>query len=276
MTVKVAKTFPNHRERRITMEDMLLPDDFQAEPQVEETSQEALETVEEVEDTNQTETTEEAIETPSEPLKFKVKYNKEEQELTYDDAVPLIQKGMNYDKLQERLQQFESDPKLALIQELAADQGLTPDEYVQQVREWREQEKLNQLIQSNIPEDLAKEVLETRKLRDEIKQEKEQKAKQEQEGKEFQEFFQTYKENTGKDFDPQKDQLPPEVWEIQAQGVPLKFAYLQHHTKELQNQLKILKQNEENAKRAPVGSVSTHGTTKTESDDPFLRGFDSI
>jgi hypothetical protein len=40
--------------------------------------------------------------------------------------------------------------------------------------------------------------------------------------------------------------------------------------------LKIFKQNAANAKKAPIGSVSTHGSDATKSKDPFEMGFDSV
>jgi hypothetical protein len=51
---------------------------------------------------------------------------------------------------------------------------------------------------------------------------------------------------------------------------------MQYQNKQLQNQIKVLKQNEENAKRAPIGGVSTHGSTEIASEDDFLAGFNSI
>ncbi|MFE8704131.1 hypothetical protein ACFYKX_26545 [Cytobacillus sp. FJAT-54145] len=260
-------------------EDVILPDDYQeAPPQAEEAQEDNFEEVETVEETTETEVNEEPQEQLTEEQKafLRVKYNKEELELDENTARELAQKGLNYDKLQEKLQQFESDPRLSFVEELAREQGMDVNQYLEAVKEWKEQERLNELVQKNIPEDLAKEILETRKMREEIQNEKKQKAEQEKQSQEFNEFFQFFKDANGRDYDPQNDKLPDEVWQMQNQGVPLKFAYMQHQHNELKTQLKILKQNEENTKKAPVTSVSTHGSQEIASEDDFLRGFDSI
>jgi hypothetical protein len=256
-------------------DDAILPDDFQADqPQAEETLEETP--VSEEVDTLETEQIEEEQQLTPEQLRFKVKYNHEEQELGYDEAVPLIQKGMNYDKLQERLQEIESDPRLSFVEELAKEQNMDVNEFLDAVRSAREEQKLNELVQQNIPEDIAKEMLESRKFREQIKAEEQKKAEEEKKNAEFGEFFEFFKQANGKDFDPSKDQIPQEVWELNQQGVPMKFAYMQHHNSQLQAQLQTYKQNETNAKRAPVSGTTEYGGTTTESTDPFLAGFDSI
>jgi hypothetical protein len=258
-------------------ENVILPDDYQ------ETSLPQEEVVEETPvddtewDTNPTEQTEELAETQQEqPLTFKIKYNKEEQELTYDDAIPLIQKGMNYDKQLERLQQLESDPRLAFVEQLAQQQGMDVEEYLQAVQVYQEEERLNQLVQQNIPEEYAKEILENRKFREEFENERKTKSEQERQNAEYNDFFQYFKNANGRDFDTTTDQIPQEVWDIHANGVPLKYAFMEHHSNQLSNQIKVLKQNQENTKKAPIGSLSAHGSQEVASEDDFLRGFNSI
>lgn len=274
------KQIADHSDRFLKLDlqffsedDMILPDDFQAGPEAEEVTEEAFETpVDAVVDTNEPEQAEEAPEIPT----FKVKYNHEEQEISYDDAIPLIQKGMNYDKVQERLQALETDPRLAFVEELAREENMTVDQYLNAVNEYREQERLNQLVQQNIPEELAREILETRKFRDEIKTEKQTKAEEEKRNADFQQFFDYFKQANGRDFVPNKDEIPQEVWSANANGVPLKYAYMEHHNNELKSQLQVFKQNESNATKAPIGGVSTHGSTETAAEDDFMRGFNSI
>ncbi|MFC0235497.1 hypothetical protein [Fictibacillus phosphorivorans] len=258
-------------------EEAILPDDFQADqPQSEEVLQEQEPVSEELDtlEPDQTEELEQPQLTP-EQLKFKVKYNHEEQELGYEEAVPLIQKGMNYDKLQERIQQFESDPRLAFIEELAQENNMSTEEFINTVKESRQQRELDELIQQNIPEEYAKEMLESRKFREQQKAEQRAKEDEAKKNAEFVEFFDYFKQSQGKDFDPDNDQIPQEVWELNAQGVPMKYAYMEHHNKQLQSKLSSFKQNEVNAKRAPVGSLTTHGSTEVASEDDFLKGFNS-
>lgn len=262
-------------------DDTILPDDFQAEPRAEETIETGAELdndnehVETGEDTIPTEETEQS-ETPEQQL-LRVKYNKEEMEIPIDEAIPLVQKGLNYDKLQERLQALESDPRLAFVEQLAQENGMEVNEYLEAVQRAREQQALNELIQNNIPEELAQEILESRREREERKRQEQAKKQEEAQHAEALEFFDYFKQVNGRDYDPKGNDLPDEVIEIQQeQGIPMKWAYMQWHNQQLQNKIKVLKQNAENIKRAPIGGTTTHGSTETASEDDFLRGFDSI
>lgn len=268
-------------------EDVILPDDFQeAPPEVEEVTEqvEVPETPVDSEwDTNPMEETEELTtdtqeETPQidEPQKIKVKYNHEEMELPIDDAVPLIQKGMNYDKLQEKVQQFEADPRLSFVETLAKEQGMDVNEFIEAYQQWQEQEKVNQLVQQNIPPELAQEILESRKDRETRKQQEQQQQQEAKKAEEAQEFFKYFAEVNGREYLPNKDQIPTEVFEMNAQGVPLKWAYMQHHNNQLQSQLKVLKQNKTNEERAPIQGVTSHGSQEVAAEDDFLKGFNSI
>jgi len=258
-------------------EDMILPEGF-------EEATTPTETPEQVE--TQAETTEinpeaqpQATETTETPQPFlKVKYNKEELDLDEERARELAQKGLNYDKLQERLQALESDPRLSFVENLAKQYGMTPDEYIQAVQAQQEQERINELVQQGISEELAQEMLENRKFRQQFEAERQAKAEEEKKNAEYNDFFDYFKQANGRDFNSQTDEIPQSVWEMNANGIPLKYAYMQHLNQQLQQQLQTLKQNEENAKKAPVGSVTANGSVSniSEEDDPFLQGFNSV
>lgn len=263
-------------------EEAILPDDFVAETNPFEEQDEQLLDEEGAEsglDTIETEEVDPSLQeeeqlTP-EQLRFKVKFNHEEQELGYDEAVPLIQKGMNYDKLQERLGELETDPRLSFVEDLAKEQGMDVNEFLDAVRQSREQQSIDDLVQQNIPEEYAREMLENRKFREQLEQEKQQKEEEEKKNSEFTEFFEVFQQANERGYDPSKDEIPQEVWDIHNQGTPLKYAYMQHHNQQLKSQLQTFKQNEKNTKRAPVGSITSHGGDAPSSEDQFLKGFDS-
>lgn len=257
-------------------EDVILPDDFEeAPPQAEETFEETP--VSEEVDTIETEQTEAEQQQEAERQAFlRVKYNKEEMELDENTARELAQKGLNYDKTLERLQALESDPRLSFVEELAREQGMEVNEYLEAVQQFKEQQKLEELLQQNIPEEYAKEMLESRKFREQLEAEKKAKAEEEKKNAEFNEFFETFREATGKDFVPGQDEIPAEVWEAHQNGTPLKYAFMEHQFKQLQSKVQVLQQNKQNEQKAPVGSVSAHGSNDVASEDPFLMGFDSI
>lgn len=261
-------------DNHIVDEDVILPDDFEETPieQVEEPVTEEVDTTE----TEEQPTQEEVIEQSNDFLK--IKYNKEEISLDQERARELAQKGMNFDKAVERAKQEARDAWVAEQKyEWNGKPITTETEYKQAVRE---QELMQHYQSKDLPDDVIQELIENRRFREEY-QEKDQKQQEEQQEKaqqesELSEFLSYYKQANGRDFDPQKDTIPQEVWKATQNGTPLNFAYMQHHNSELQNQLKVLKQNETNKKKAPVGSITAHGSQEVASEDDFLKGFNSI
>jgi hypothetical protein len=280
--IKLSQYSPTIAKEDLFMfeEDYILPDETVEEtapPQAEETPVEdsalpqAEEMTEDTQELDETTDTEDVT-----PQMLRVKFNKEEREIPLDEAVPLVQKGMNYDKLQEKLQSLESDPRLSFVEELAKEQGMDVNQYLDAVKQWKEQAKLDELVQQNIPEDVAKEMLENRKFRDQYENERKAKEEESKRNEEFKDFLSFFKEANDRDFDAQKDQIPQEVWQAHNSGIPLKYAYLEHHNNQLKSQLQTYKQNESNAKKAPVQSLTSYGNNETEAEDDFLKGFNSI
>jgi hypothetical protein len=256
-------------------EDMILPDDFQeTPPEVEEVSETLDEPVETVEDTKPTEQTETERQEALQALK--VKFNHEEREIPIDEAIPLVQKGLNYDKIQEKLQALESDPRLSFVEELAGQHNMSVPEYLEAVKSQREQERIQELVEKGISEEVAQELLETRKFREQMEAEKKAKAEEEKANADYNEFFNYFRQANDRDFNAQTDEIPASVWEATQQGVPLKYAYMEHQNNQYKQQLQTLKQNQTNAKKAPVGSVTAHGSNEVASEDDFLAGFNSI
>lgn len=244
-------------------EDMILPDDFaeDAPPQAE------IEVpTDTVEDTKPTETVEEPTqETP----KLKIKYNHEEREIDLEEAKVLAQKGMNYDKLQERVNQLQSNPALELVQQQAERYGMTVEQYVEEVRKADEQARLDELLQQNIPEEYAKEMLENRKFREQYQAQQKAQEEQIRRDQEALDFVQTFP-------NVKKEDIKPETWAKIEQGVPLKFAYMEQMNQELMTRIQVLEQNQKNLQQAPVQGVSTHGHQEDAESDPFMEGFNSI
>lgn len=248
-------------------DDMILPDDFveeAASPQAE------LETQEEVkagEDTNQTATPNTDV--VGEPVKVKIKYNHEEQEITLDEAITLAQKGKNYDKLQEQLNEMKSNPTLSFINEQAKKFNMTPEQYVEAWKANEEEAAVIELTNQNVPEEYARELVKGRKneqVQQTQQQQDETKKNEEQQMTEFIEAF------------PNVDaaSIKPETWVKVNSGTPLKYAYMEQERAELLNKVKVLDQNKANQDRAPVKGVSEHGSVETAESDPFLDGFNSI
>jgi len=197
-----------------------------------------------------------------EPEPFiKIKYNKEEVALDREKAIELAQKGMNYDKIYEKLQQLENDPRLSFVEQQAQRYGMTAEQYLEAVREAEEQEQLNELIQQNIPEEIAKEIMENRKFREQWEQERRAREQEEQRQADYQAFLETFP-------DVKPEDIPQSVWEEVKQGKSLVDAYTRYENQLLRQQLEGLqgkkeveKKNEEN-KQATTGSVTGQGDGK--------------
>ena len=262
-------------------EDMILPDDFDMEtsqPQEENINNDEVidsnDTVDNTIDTEDTETitpTEEKTSSDELQPKIKVKYNHEERELTLEEATQLAQKGMNYDKLQQKIDAYNNDPGMQYLNELAQRNNVSVEELVNHWKAQEEQAQLNELIQQNIPEEYAKEMLENRKFREQFQAQEQQKQQAEKQNAEYMDFFNAFPGVEPKD-------IPPEVFVRSEQdGVPLKYAYMEHERNTLMNRVKMLEQNVQNVKKAPLSAgVSSHGSNEVAQEDEFLKGFNSF
>ena len=230
-----------------------------------ENVEENVETVENVEET--VENTEVIPEqTVEEIQKIKLKYNHQEVELPLDEIQVLAQKGMNYDKLQEKLHQAENNIGIQYLNDLAQRNGTDIEGLVNYWKEQERQAELNQLIQNNIPKELADEILENRKYREqqkELQKQNEEKQRQELEFREFFEMFPNVAPNT----------IEGSVWEKVNQGIPLKYAFMEQEMNRLKAENSILQNNNNNKKKAVVNPI---GNGNEENYDPFLDGFNSL
>lgn len=215
-----------------------------------------------------------------EELSKKVKYNKENVTIeNLEDLINGYQKGLNYDKIQEKLENLQNSKAEVYLKKKADELGISVDEYMDQVEAYekqqkaeRDQERLEEMIENGVPEELAKEVIATAELRrqlqlkeNELKEKEKQTEAKEKEEKEYQEFLKNFP-------DVNPDKIPKEVFE-EAVDSDLSSAYMKYRLKELETQLKVAKQNEENS-ASTVGGVTETGTTKeNHTNDPFLEGF---
>lgn len=95
-------------------------------------------------------------------------------------------------------QRFENErknnPTLTYLEKKAQTLGMTVEQLIENDRKYEEQQKINQLVQQNIPPDIAKEVYESRKFRETYTtKEKEQQKKQETQQM-YSEFLEAYPE----------------------------------------------------------------------------------
>lgn len=213
-------------------------------------------------------------------LSGKIKYNKEEVNVeSIEDLITGYQKGLNYDKKLQELENLQNSKLEKYAKQKADELGISVDEYMDRVENYekeqqrkKETEQLEEMLNNGVPEEIAKEVIATGQLRRQLqKKENELKAKEEenqrkaQKDKEYEDFLRDFP-----DVNPQD--IPKEVFE-EAENSSLSNAYMKWKVKELEKQLSVANQNEKNSK-ASVGGVTETGPTKEKHDkDLFLEGF---
>lgn len=229
-------------------------------------------------DETKAEQTAEEVETPStdteeklkeEQPKFKIKFNHQEEEISYDDAVPLIQKGRNYDRLQEKFEAIQNNPALAKyskVEEISKLLGYQTDDELLDALYQTHYERTAE-TQGLTPQQIQKEYELAQK--EKVLVEKETSTAQQQRiNKMYADFATNFP-------DTKAETIKPETWEKVNAGMDLSTAYTQQQNKDLMAELAVFKQNAKNSTKAPIGAVSTHGSDITTKDD-FMDGFDSI
>lgn len=215
-------------------------------------------------------------------LKGKIKYNKEEvTPESLEDLIENYQKGLNYDKKVQELDNLQNSRLERYAKEKADALGISVDEYMNQVEAYekqqerqREADELEDLINAGTPESIAKELIASRQQRKQIQQElndikaeREADKKEKEKNKEYQDFLKEFPE-------VKPESIPKEVFE-DAENSSLKEAYMKWKLKELEKEISISKTNEKN-KKSSVGSTTDTGTTNEKHEkDLFLEGFES-
>ncbi len=213
-------------------------------------------------------------------LSGKIKYNKENVTVeSLEDLINGYQKGLNYDKKLQELENLQNSKLEKYAKNKAEELGITVDEYMDQVEAYereqeraKERDRLEEMINNGVPEDIAKEVIaagqERKKYQqreNELKKREEALQKEEDKKKEYQEFLDQFP-------DVEPDSIPKEVFE-EAEKSSLSNAYMKWKLKDLEKQLSVAKTNEKNA-TSTVGSTTETGTTNEKHErDFFLEGF---
>jgi hypothetical protein len=212
---------------------------------------------------------------PQESNFFEVKYNKEPVKVSYDEAPTYIQKGMNYDKVQQQLQQQQQR-----LSELTQFYGYQTEEELWQALDYSKQEQQRQQYEeAGINPDVFNQFLEQHPDIQFARQMKQQQQEQQQLANEWGELVQEFPDLT-----PEK--IPTEAFQLQQQkGLSLLDAYLRVNYKNLsqQKEQEAIQKLQNNAASSPGslggGDVShvTNVSKLSSSDfnslvDQVLRG----
>jgi len=229
---------------------------------------------------------------PEETPFLDIVYNGQQMHLTKEQAITLAQKGQNYDKVMQQLEQARNSRERQLMQQLAQQSGQPYDQFLnsfgEQLRQSTIQVRAEQLMQSGVMDQatalrLAQAELEKEELLNQRNAEQQQRnqaqqqilqkqqAEQQKKAQFTNEFAELLKENP--DFQtkyPTFDVLPKAIQDAMRNGSGIKTAYLQVQVEEMRNEIAAYKQNEKNKTMSP-GSAIGIGAKEVDS---FLLGFD--
>lgn len=290
--VNIVDDQPVVDEVNIDEVDYILPEGYEEE--TEEEQEESTEEVEKPEDDSTEEAKEETKEETKEEFSWDnldIKFLKEQKKLsdfTPEEVQAYVQKGMNSDRLLEKLNNYESqinelqgsqDISLGRdIAELAKQSGYTPAEYIEAIR--------NQMFENKAAANGTSADFERKEYEQSVKDQ--QIAAREQKITEAEEVKRTkaQEDNMYTKFidtfpDVKNEQISQETWDRVKGGMDLTEAYnlqLTHEKdntiNELMSKLKQQEQNYKNVQSAPVTGTTNNGTGE-QVDDDFMAGFNS-
>lgn len=161
-------------------------------------------------------------------------------------------------RLKQETEKAKAAERDALIAEMyGSTHGIrTYAEYQKAVDEANRQAEIDRLVQQNIPEDYAKEMMENRKFREQYESERKASEAKTQQEKQYMDFISAYP-------DIKPEQVPLEVWQMTEQGVSLLDAYVRYENKSLREQLNKFQTKEQAAAANQANAASSTGSVKT-------------
>ena len=188
------------------------------------------------------------------------------------EAVTMLQKGMNYDRVLQNTQQ-----EIGILDEYAKMAGMSRKDFIaqlsQQQKQLQIQTQMEQLRKQhpNADEDLLKQTAQTNvALQEKIQQDIAIRRAMEQKQmaqRMWIDFFKSHPEIT----DVQT--IPQQVMQEVSMGKSPQDAYLTWENKSLKDQILKLQQQQKNKDRAAPSALSTGGEKEK---DPFSDGWDSV
>lgn len=262
-------------------EEATAPEETEAEPvetpDTAETTPEAEQGAEEDADEQEAEQEQDAEsregDAPAEDT-LQIKYNGELMDIPLSEARILAQKGMNYDHVAEELRMLRESDELRLWDEIAAEQGVTRQEAIQQIRARRQDAEISRLVEDGTPEAVARELVELRNRSAKEHAEQAAAERKKAENAPWEALVRTYPETREPNFE-----MPREVMDAIHNGASPVEAYAAYDRQRLQAELDAARKEAEAAKKNKKNAEKATGSLRAQSnaqqEDPFLAGFNS-
>lgn len=116
----------------------------------------------------------------------------------------------------------------------------TKADYDIAIQQQMEQEMIEELSNQQIPEHIARRLIESEKKEKQWQQERAMLEQQQQKERNMLDFITAFP-------NVKAEEIPVEVWKNVESGIPLKYAYIEHQYKLIQNGQETQKKNQENA-----------------------------
>lgn len=214
----------------------------------------------------------------NEEIFIDVVYNGESKKLSKEEAITLAQKGMNYDKVNENLQNLRNSKELQMLNRMAQESGLSPTDYLAKLDNFQKDSFVNKVYAQlkerypDAPDNLLLENASNYVNQQVQARNEEQYRLQQMEQQKEEEFYLNQIELFTQKY-PNVDlsKLPGEVLLSINKGMPLVAAYQDYENSLLRKEIETLKLNNKNKTVSP-GSLKGNQSSENESD-PFLQGF---
>jgi hypothetical protein len=139
-------------------------------------------------------------------------------------------------------------------------------DYQKALEEAARQEEIDRLVQQNIPQEYAEKLTKVDQIERQLAEQQKAQEEQARKSREYEDFFSYFKLVNGRDFDPNTDNIPGEVFATaQQNGIPLRYAYAEHLANDYRSKLTGVEQGQRtaeanfaNASTSP-GSVNGNG-----------------
>lgn len=219
------------------------------------------------------------VQEPAQAQTIRIKYNHEEREIDLNEAATLAQKGMAYDKAKAKADQYEQS--IGQMEQEAKALGYdSVQAMLDAARKSFEDHRVQALIDEGNTEAMARFLVnQEAKERSQALSQAAQPAAGMPEAQESPAPASAFKDGEVEEFVklyPGVTQIPPEVIKAHREGVRLSVAFEKYQTKQAQEELRVLRQNQAAAAKAPVSTgVTGGGGSNPPEKDPFLEGFDS-
>lgn len=191
-----------------------------------------------------------------EPRKLKVKVLRAERELTEAEAIPYIQKGMDYDRVKAQYESAAEEKKF--VEKLAKKYGMPIDQFKREMETAADAASRADLMNQGIPEEIAKEIVENREFRKELKDKETHAQAENRKQREAADFI---KEFPGVN----AESIPKSVWADVDAGIPLVHAYSKYDRGNLASKIAELEKRHvveaKNAESAAASPGSTSGAS---------------